>query len=169
MIKKIISNFLELFFPMFKNIMPFQVYAYLSVGAANTLFNIGMFTLFYLLISTSPGLFVLGVDCKYLAVEIATIISFLLSVISGFWLSKNFAFTDASNDKAEKIKQFGKYFLVSLQGQFSDYLITKALIIFLFLEPTIAYLISTFIMLILNYFLQKYFTFKVKTKEKFSV
>ncbi len=169
MIKKIIRHFLELFYPLFKKLLSFQAYAYLVVGAANTLFNIGMFTLVYLLISKSDGFLLFGFDCKNLAVELATVISFLLSVISGFWLSKNFAFTNASNDKAEKTKQFGKYFLVSLQGQFSDYLITKALIVFMLIEPTIAYVISTIIMLILNYFLQKYFTFSVRNKEKYSV
>lgn len=167
--KKIISYFLHLFYPLFKKVLPYQVYAYLSVGAANTLFNIGMFTVSYLLIAHSNGFLILGFDCKNLAVELATVISFLLSVFSGFWLSKNFAFTDASNEKNEKTKQFGKYFLVALQGQFSDYLITKGLIILLFIDPTIAYIISTIIMLILNYFLQKYYTFSIKNKEKYSI
>lgn len=165
MLKKIIQYFLDLCYPIFKKVMPFKVYAYLAVGAANTLFNIGLFTLFYLLIFHSTGLVVFGFDLKILTVEIATIISFLLSVATGFWLSKNFAFIDASNEKKETTKQFGKYFLVSLQGQFSDYLITKGLIIFLSVEPTIAYFISTIIMLILNFFLQKYYTFKVKHRK----
>jgi putative flippase GtrA len=162
MLKNTIQFFLNLFYPIFKKILSFKVYAYLAVGAANTLFNIGLFTLFYLLIFHSSGWVISGFNLNILSVEIATVISFLLSVVSGFWLSKNFAFTDASNEKNEKKKQFGKYFLVSLQGQFSDYLITKGLIIFLAIEPTIAYLISTFIMLIINFFLQKYYTFKVK-------
>jgi putative flippase GtrA len=135
------------------------------VGAANTLFNIGLFTVFYLLIYNSVGLIIGGFNLNRLSVEIATIISFLLSVASGFWLSKNFAFTNASNEKNEKNKQFGKYFLVALQGQFSDYLITKGLIVFLQIEPTIAYFISTIIMLIINFFLQKYYTFKVKNQK----
>ena len=168
MVKNIINYFLKLFYPLFKKVMPYQVYAYLAVGAANTLFNIGMFTAFYLLISHSSGFLIFSFNCKNLAVEFATIISFLLSVFSGFWLSKTFAFTEASNEKREKTKQFGKYFLVSLQGQFSDYLITKGLIIFLLIDPTTAYLISTLIMLILNYFLQKYYTFSIRNKEKFS-
>jgi putative flippase GtrA len=162
LIKRIIHFFLNLFYPIFKKILPKQVYAYLAVGAANTLFNIGLFTVFYLLIFNSVGLIIGGFNLNRLSVEIATIISFLLSVVFGFWLSKNFAFTDASNEKNEKNKQFGKYFLVALQGQFSDYLITKGLIVFLHIEPTIAYFISTIIMLIINFFLQKYYTFKVK-------
>jgi putative flippase GtrA len=127
------------------------VYAYLAVGAANTVFNIALFALLYMALSETV-----------FAVEAATIISFAITVATGFWLSKNFAFTEEGNDKKETSKQFGKYFLVSIQGQFSDYLITKGLIVFLFINPVIAYFISTFIMLTLTYFLQKYYTFRKK-------
>lgn len=169
MLKNIISYILTLFYPVFKKFLPFQVYTYLSVGAVNTLFNIGLFTICYSWLSQTEGAYLAGFKIHTFAVEVATIISFLLSVITGFWLSKTFAFTNASNEKSERTKQFSKYFLVALQGQFSDYLITKALIIFMLINPTIAYVISTIIMLILNYFLQKYFTFKVKQSEKFSM
>ena len=149
MIKYFILQSLKLFYPLVKKLMPFQVYAYLAVGAANTVFNIGLFSALYLALSKT-----------IFAVEIATVVSFLITVLTGFWLSKNFAFTSAADGKKETQKQFGKYFLVSFQGQFSDYLITKGLIIFLELNPVVAYFISTFIMLIINYFLQKYFTFR---------
>ena len=162
MIKRYIQQLLKFFYPLVKKLMPFQVYAYLAVGAANTIFNIALFAVCYWLIAGATGIAIAGLQINILAVEIATIISFLITVATGFWLSKNFAFTNASNEKTEKAKQFGKYFLVSLQGQFSDYLITKGLIVLLLVDPVVAYFISTFIMLLINYFLQKYYTFKTK-------
>lgn len=162
MIKRYIRQLLKFFYPLVKKLMPFEVYAYLAVGAANTVFNIALFAICYLLISAATGISIAGLQIHTLAVEIATVISFVITVITGFWLSKNFAFTKASNEKNEKAKQFGKYFLVSLQGQFSDYLITKGLIVLLLVNPVLAYFISTFIMLLVNYFLQKYYTFKRK-------
>ncbi len=149
MIKNLIHQLLKFFYPPVKKLIPYQVYAYLAVGAANTLFNIGLFIVLYTVLAKT-----------LLAVEAATIFSFIITVFSGFWLSKNFAFTNAGNERKEKAMQFGKYFLVSLQGQFSDYLITKGLIVLLWINPTAAYLLSTIIMLTLNYFLQKYFTFQ---------
>lgn len=149
MSKKFILQWLNFFYPLVKKLFTFQVYAYLALGAANTLLNIGLFLVIYLALDGAP-----------LAVEAATSVSFAVTVFSGFWLHKNFAFTDASNEKKENVKQFSKYFLVSLQGQFSDYLITKALILLAAMAPTLAYIFSTVIMLILNYFLQKYFTFR---------
>jgi len=162
MIKHYIQQLLKFFYPLVKKLMPFQVYAYLAVGAANTVFNIVLFAVCYWLVAAATGISIAGIQTNSLAVEIATIISFAITVITGFWLSKNFAFTDAANEKKEKAKQFGKYFLVSVQGQFSDYLITKGLIVLLLINPVVAYFISTFIMLLINYFLQKYYTFKTK-------
>jgi putative flippase GtrA len=162
MIKRYILQLLNFVYPLVKKLVPFQVYAYLAVGAANTMLNIALFAAFYWLIAASISISIAGFKLHTLAVEIATIVSFFITVITGFWLSKNFAFTGAGNEKKEKAKQFGKYFLVSLQGQFSDYLITKGLIVLLQVNPVLAYLISTFIMLTINYFLQKYYTFKAK-------
>jgi putative flippase GtrA len=158
MIKQLINSGLKFFYPLFKKIMPFEVFAYLAVGAANTFLNIGLFIVLY------NTCIKLNTNVAKFSVEIATVISFLVSVFTGFWLSKNFAFTKASDEKKEVNKQFGKYFLVAAQGQFADYLITKGLILFLFMHPNVAYLLSTIIMLILNYFLQKYFTFKAVKK-----
>lgn len=151
MLTNLIHRLLKFFYPLVKRLLPYEVYAYLAVGAANTVLNIGLFIILYNVLSHMA-----------FAVEMATVISFVITVLTGFWLNKNFAFTNAANKKSEVKKQFGKYFLVSLQGQFSDYLITKALILVLFIHPNLAYLISTVIMLIVNYFLQKYYTFSTK-------
>ncbi len=156
MIKKIIWFGLNNTYPIFKKLMTFPVFAYLVVGAANTALNILLFIVFYWALHNNQTVF------NQLALEIATIISFLTTVATGFWLSKNFAFSDSDNQKKQVQKQFGKYFLVSLQGQFSDYVITKVLVVFFLINGSVAYIISTVIMLIINYFLQKYFTFKTR-------
>jgi len=151
MLKNYIHQLLKFFYPLVRKLIPYQVYVYLAVGAANTLLNIGLFIVLYLALTNT-----------LLAVEIATVISFTVTVITGFWLSKNFAFTEASNEKKETQKQFGKYALVALQGQLSAYLLTKVMIVLLSMNASVAYVITAIIMLTLNYFLQKYFTFRKK-------
>lgn len=149
MLQKFILQLLNFFYPLMKKFIPFQMYAYLAVGAANTLLNIGLFILCYqAFVATS------------LAVETATVFSFVITVITGFWLHKNFVFTDAGNDKKDIQQQFGKYALVALQGQLSAYLLTKGMIVLLKMNASAAYVITAVIMLTLNYFLQKYFTFR---------
>ncbi len=140
--------------------MTFQVYAYLALGAVNTLFNIGLFAVSYHLIMLNAGKMILPEPLRYVAVEIATVISFSVSIISGFWLHKNFAFTHAEKNRSAVRKQFMKYTLVALQGQASGYLITKSCIVLLQIYPTYAMLLSTSIMLVVNYFLQRFFTFR---------
>lgn len=149
MLKKFILQLLNFFYPLVRKFMPFTVYTYLAVGAANTLLNIGLFILCYQVFFATS-----------LAVETATVISFVITVISGFWLHKNFAFTDAGNDKKDIQQQFGKYALVALQGQLSAYLLTKGMTVLLKMNASVAYVITAIIMLTLNYFLQKYFTFR---------
>lgn len=149
MLKNYILQLLNIFYPLVKKILPFQIYAYLVVGAANTLLNIGLFMLYYQAFSTTT-----------LGLEAATGIAFIITVLTGFWLQKNFAFTDAGNEKKDVLKQFSKYAIVALQGQLSAYLLTKGMILFLMMNASSAYILTAIIMLTLNYFLQKYFTFK---------
>lgn len=155
MLKKFILQLLNIFYPLVKKFMPFQVYAYLAVGAANTVFNIGLFILCYRAFAAAA-----------LAFEAATVISFVITVITGFWLHKNFAFSDSGNKRKDLLQQFGKYGLVALQGQLSAYLLTKGMIVLLKMNASLAYIFTAVIMLTLNYFLQKYFTFR---KNKVSV
>lgn len=98
-----------------------------------------------------------------MAVEISTFVALIITILSGYWLQKNFVFIASDKEKKQTKKQLLKYSLVALQGQFSAYILTKAMIVLMYLHPTTAYFITTIIMLVINYFLQKYFTFR---KEK---
>jgi putative flippase GtrA len=160
-LKLSINHFLSIFYPLFRKWLPFQIYAYLAVGAANTLLNIVLFAVFYQLILPQAG-----IDLGYFTVAsytVALLLAFILTVPTGFWLSKFFAFRVEESSQKENGKQLGKYFLVVLQGLGSDYIILKALIVFAGLQPTLAKIISTVIVLTVNFLLQKYFTFKKKT------
>lgn len=155
-LEEIISNLLAFFYPIVKKWLPFEVYAYLAVGAANTVLNILLFTIFYKVIlqETTYTIF----SFPFESYTIALFIAFIATVPTGFWLSKKFAFTKAA--KQQTGKQLGKYFLVVLQGLVSDYLLFKGLIVFLHMDPVVAKILSTVIVLTVNYLLQKYFTFK---------
>lgn len=159
-LKKGITFLLNVFYPLFRKWMSFQVYAYLAVGAANTLLNILLFIVFYQFVLPQGEIEVLGFGLA--SYTIALVLAFILTVPTGFWLSKYFAFTDAEDNRKENTKQLGKYFLVVLQGLGSDYLLLKGLIVFTGMLPTAAKIVSTVIVVTVNYLLQKYFTFKAK-------
>ena len=163
MLKKIINFFIDLFYPLFRRILPFQLYAYLAVGALNTVLNIVLFAVMYQYILPQSGMEINGILVA--SYTISLLIAFILTIPTGFWLAKHFAFNQEQSTPSGTNKtaaQLTKYFLVVLQGLGSDYLILKALIVFFDMQPTVAKLISTGVVLTLNYLLQKYFTFKMK-------
>ena len=162
-LKRGIFYFLNIFYPIFRKWIPFQVYAYLAVGAANTLLNILLVAFFYELILPQKTFGFLGLELA--SYTIALILAFIITVPTGFWLSKHFAFVMAANNRSANQKQLLKYFLVVLQGVGSDYLILKLLIIYCGLQPTMAKFLSTIMVVTVNYLLQKYFTFRVSVKQ----
>jgi putative flippase GtrA len=158
LLNKGIESFLKFFYPIFKKWLAYDVYAYLAVGAINTALNIILFAILYEFILHKEGWLIGGYTIA--SYTIALFIAFLATIPTGFWLSKNFAFKSASSGAKKTTKQLFKYILVVGQGLGSDYLILKGLILFLSMEPTVAKIFSTVIVVTVNFMLQKYFTFK---------
>ncbi|WP_343561426.1 GtrA family protein [Sphingobacterium sp.] len=157
---RIITFFLNFFYGLFKKFIPYQLYAYLAVGALNTALNILIFALSYHFLLPKGGISIAGIHFE--SYTISLVIAFLITVPTGFWLARTFAFEVGVTEKTDGSKKLIKYFLVVLQGLGTDYLIMKTLIVIFQVEPTIAKIISTVITLSLNYLLQKYFTFVKK-------
>ncbi|NND07792.1 MAG: GtrA family protein [Saprospiraceae bacterium] len=161
MIKPLLQYFLRLFYPAFKKILPYEVYAYLAVGAANTALNIFLFVVIYQCILPQNVMHILGLNLA--SYTISLIIAFLVTVPTGFWLNRHFAFDRQNQGRDQTSTQLGKYFLVVLQGLGTDYLLLISLIMITDSNPTIAKLVSTLVVITINYLLQKHFTFKVKS------
>lgn len=154
----LIKKILLLAYPFFQRWMPYDVFAYLAVGALNTAVNILMFVLLYEWILPQAGWAVLHLTIP--AYTLALIIAFFTTLPSGFWLSKTFAFSDTKSQKPAEKSQFIKYCLVVAQGLGSDYLLLIALIHLLGFPPSLAKILSTGMVLSVNFLLQKYFTFR---------
>ncbi|MFC5624362.1 GtrA family protein [Algoriphagus winogradskyi] len=158
LLSRAIEAFLQLFYPLFRKWLAYDVYAYLAVGAINTALNILLFAVLYEFILPKEGWVIL--DYSIASYTLALLIAFFVTIPTGFWLSKNFAFKSAPSGGKKTTKQLFKYILVVGQGLGSDYLILKGLIVFFEMEPTLAKIFSTVIVLTVNFLLQKYFTFK---------
>ncbi len=159
---KTVEFFLKLFYPLFKRVMNFTTFSYLATGAANTAFNVGLFALFYQVILPGSGFSVGGIVIP--SYTVALVLAFAVTVPTGFWLSKQFAFKQKNVAADETKRQLFKYLLVVLQGLLTDYLIMLALIKWFNVYPTVAKVISTVKTLTVNYLLQRYFTFRVQKK-----
>ncbi len=159
-IRRLIQAVLDFFYPIFEKLFPFDMYAYLAVGAGNTALNIVLFALCYQFILPPEKVNICGLQIASYTVSL--IFAFIATVPTGFWLAKHFAFRSKSIP-GQSFKQLGKYFLVVLQGLGSDYLLLIGFILLAGFHPTMAKLLSTLIVLSVNFLLQKYFTFQVKT------
>jgi len=159
MLKKNIHYMLKLFYPLFQKVLPYQTYAYLSVGTVNTAINILLYAIFYQVVLPKGEIHIYGINME--SYTISLIVAFLATVPTGFWLSKHFAFNQ-NPVVGSTIRQLGKYFLVVLQGLGSDYILLVSLIHIAGLHPTIGKIVSTVIVLTINFLLQKYFTFRIK-------
>lgn len=154
-----INLILELLYPPFKRLMNFSVFAYLSLGAVNTVLNIALFALFYQVILIKSEYVIFGRPIE--SYTISLVYAFLLTIPSGYWLAKHFAFK--TENSASTAASFIKYSMVVTQGLISDFLLMKLMIEVMDIHPTIAKVNSTVIVLTANYILQKYFTFKSAT------
>lgn len=156
LLKKAIQGVIDFFYPVFRRFLPYELYAYLGVGAFNTVLNIFLFAVLYQVLP-QPGVTANG--CLIASYTLCLGVAFVLTVPTGFWLAKHIAFGQGGRADQESGWRLGKYMLVVLQGLGSDYLLMKGLIVFVELHPTVAKIGSTVVVLTLNYLLQKYFTF----------
>lgn len=163
MIKSLLQQLLNLFYPLVKKWLPFDVYAYLAAGAINTGLNILLFAALYQFLPLQIQLGFNGIVIA--SYTVGLLLAFIATVPTGFWLAKNLAFQQSATTDIGK--QLIKYFLVVLQGLLTDYLLMLAMIELLHVHPTAAKIVSTLIVLSFNYLMQKFFTFKaVKVEVK---
>lgn len=141
--------------------MPLQTFRYAACGGSNVALGFLIFTTIYHFVVERKV-----VDFGFAAFEPYSIALFFSSItvfIVGFLLNKYVVFT-ASNLRG-RIQLF-RYFLSFISNLCINYVLLKALIIYLFIHPVLAQLIVTSIVVTISYFTQQYFTFKIKQEKK---
>jgi len=161
LMKNSITTIIDFFYPPFKRIMPLQTFRYAACGGGNVVLGFLIFSCIYHFVVQRKV-----VDLGFAAFESYSIALFCSSItvfIIGFLLNKYVVFT-SSNLKG-RIQLF-RYFLSFISNLCINYVLLKALIIYLFIHPVLAQLIVTSIVVTISYFTQQYFTFKVKEEKK---
>jgi putative flippase GtrA len=179
MIAKNIVAFIDLFYPFFKKIMPLQTFRYAACGGGNMITGFLVFTFVYHLIALQQHVHVAYIDYSvaYIKYQNATVLMMQFSFIAfkvhsfalfcstiatfiiGFFLNKYVVFT-ASNLRGRV--QFFRYFLACLSSFCINYFLLNALVMYLHIYPVLAQVIVTIIVVTISFFMQQYFTFKVK-------
>lgn len=157
--KNKILIFLHFLYPLGKPFFTFEIFTYHIVGIVNTTFNILLFWLLYNYVFANTSISFYGTIVA--SHTICLLLAFAASIPTGYWLNKNFAF-QANSSEASSKNRFWKYVLVVSQGLLLDFALFTFLIQALDVKPNLAKLISTVIIVTINYLLQKHFTFRKK-------
>lgn len=152
-----IQHIIDFTYPLFRKIMPLQLYRYGVCGGFNVVFDWISFFLVYNFV-IRYRLIDLGI--LTLSPHIATmIVTFPIVTLSGFLLQKYVTFT-ASDLRGRT--QLARYMMIVLANLFINYIGLKIFVEELHFYPTPSKMIITLITIILSYIGQKKFTFRTK-------
>lgn len=153
--KNVILQIIDVFYPLFKKIMPLQTFRYAACGGGNTALNILIYFVSYNFILKKQI-----VHLPFIAISphiAAFIIAFLITFPIGYYLNMYVVFDDSYLRK--RIQLF-RYFLVVLICIFLNYIFLKLFVEKLEWYPTPSMIVTTAIVTVFSYLSQRYFSFK---------
>ena len=159
-ISKNIIWFIDLFYPPFRKWMPEQTFRYAVCGGANTVLGLAIYFVSYQFILKKENL-----DLGFFAFKphiAALFISFCVNFVVGFILMKFVVFV--SSNLRGRI-QLVRYFLSFAFNLVLNYLLLKLFVELLHMPVLLSQFITTCIVVLVSYFSQKHFTFKVKMND----
>ncbi len=160
MLRNVIINAIDLFYPLFRKFMPLHTFRYAACGGANVFLDILLYFVFYNFVLDKEIL-----QLGFIAFQphiAAFLMSFIVTFPTGFLLSRYVVWSDS--EVLWHIQLF-RYFLVVLINLFLNYVFIKFFVEYLHIYPTISKLITTVIVIIFSYLSQKHFTFRVKKNQ----
>lgn len=153
--RSLILSAVDLFYPIFKNIMPLQTFRYAACGGFNTVLDISLFFVSYNFIlhkeAVHVGFLTIGAHIA------AFLIGFMVTFPIGFYLSRYVVFQETS---VKKTKQLAKYFTVVFGCLLLNYGFLKLFVDLFGWYPTPSKILTTVFVVAFSYVSQKNFTFK---------
>lgn len=153
----LIRKILDVFFPLVSRVFDRTTYYYAACGTGNLVLSWFLFFLFFQFVFQKKIFYVNLIDYSISAYTLSSFLCFIIAFCNGFLLMKYVVFTQS--ELKGRIQLF-RYGLSSLITWFASWLILKILIEILQFYPSIANVISSCIVVVISYLLQKKFTFK---------
>ena len=157
-IRNLINGIISWVYIPFKGFIPAETFTYAVTGGANTVLDIFLYFVCYHFILDKQI-----VDFGFVAISphiAAFLIVFPITFITGFLLAKYITFTSSPIKGRTQLIRY----MVTVAGSILlNYILLKVLVENLYIWPTIAKIITTVIVVIYSYMVQRYFTFKTGT------
>jgi len=161
---QIITKIIDFFYPPFRKIMSEQLFRYAACGGGNLVLDWVLYFLVYNFV-VGHEIVNLSFDICHLSINqaitphIATLcIVFPITLLTGFWLQKYVTFTRSN---LHGVRQLGRYTLIVAINLAINYFGLKLCVESLGWYPTPSKIAVTLITVIISYFCQKYYTFRV--------
>lgn len=154
-LKTLIIQVIDFFYLPFQSFIPLETFRYAATGGFNTLLDIFLYFVCYNFILDKKI-----IDLQLVAISphiAAFLIVFPITFLTGFMFARYITFT---NSELRGRIQLFRYMLSVSGSIFLNYVFLKFLVEFAGLWPTLSKVITTVIVVIYSYFVQKFFTFK---------
>jgi len=154
-LRVLIIQTIDFFYTPFQKLVPIETFRYAATGGFNTILDISLYFIFYNFILDKQ---VIDLQIVSISPHIAAfLIVFPITFFTGFLFARYITFT---NSEVRGRIQLIRY-MISVSGSiFLNYFFIKLLVEFGGLWPTLAKIITTVIVVIYSYFVQKFYTFK---------
>ena len=153
----LIQKILDLFYPLVRRVLDKTTYYYAACGGGNLVLSWLLFFVFFQFLFQKQVFYIEWIDYSLSAYTLSSFLCFLIAFGVGFLLMKYVVFT--KSELKGRIQLF-RYGLSSLMTWFAHWMILKLFIEWLGFYPSIANVISSCIVVLISYLLQKKFTFK---------
>ncbi|WP_372755229.1 GtrA family protein [Mariniflexile sp.] len=157
--RKLIIQFIDSFYFLFKYFMPLKTFRYAFCGGSNLVFDTVLYFLFYQFIFAKQN-----VDLYFVVLSphiAALFFVFPITFVTGFLLNRFITFQDSN---LPWNVQFFRYFVVGMGAILISYVSMKLLVDVLKLYPTPSRFITIIFTVIYGYVLQSKFSFRVQKK-----
>ncbi len=155
--RDLILPLIDYFYPLFRKVIGLQTFRYAASGGINTALGYVIFYIgFKFIFRAKP------VDLNFYVLEAhsaALLLSFCICFPFGFFLMKYVVF---ANSKMKGRVQLFRYFMVYAFTLTFNYFLLRFFVENLDIYPTIAQVITTVIIVLISYIMQRHFTFKIK-------
>ncbi|HAQ18401.1 MAG TPA: phenylalanine 4-monooxygenase [Prolixibacteraceae bacterium] len=154
-IQRLIIQVIDYFYTPFRKLLPLETFRYAATGGCNTVLDI---TLYFICYNFILDKHIIDLQIVSISPHIAAfLIVFPITFFTGFLLAKYITFTSSGiRGRIQLIR-----YIISVSGSiFLNYVFLKVLVEFAGFWPTLSKFITTGIVVVYSYFVQKYYTFK---------
>ncbi len=153
----LIRLILDFFYPIFKRFISKQTYYYAACGGSNLVLSWLLFFLFYQFVFQKKLFYIDFISYTFSAYTLSSFCCAVISFLIGFWLMRYVVFTES---ELKGRVQFFRYGLSGVVSALLNWCILKLLIEGISFYPSVANVISSCLVVVFSYLMQRKFSFK---------